>query len=50
VLFRSTNLRTLGEQIREPGREGMIWLISRDADLGQIERVRTLLELLGLTA
>lgn len=45
----STNLKDLsGILARRPG--GVTWLISRDADLAQIERVRTLLGILGWIA
>lgn len=47
---RATDLKVLGAQLRTKDAGAVIWLISRDADLGQIERVRTLLELLGLAA
>jgi hypothetical protein len=47
---RSTDLKNLGERLHAADGSPVIWLISRDADLGQIERVRTLLELLGLAA
>jgi hypothetical protein len=43
-----TSLKTLAEQLALPGREAQLYLISRDGDMGQIERVRTLLELMGL--
>lgn len=47
---RTTDLKSLGVQLRAMDAGAVLWLISRDADLGQIERVRTLLELLGLAA
>lgn len=45
---RQTSLKTLSDQLALPGRETPLYLLSRDGDMGQIERVRTLLELLGL--
>ncbi|MBI5329461.1 MAG: hypothetical protein HZB71_02505 [Betaproteobacteria bacterium] len=46
---RNTDLKRLASALRERS-QGVTWLISRDADLGQIGRVRTLLELLGVNA
>jgi hypothetical protein len=45
---RTTDLKSLSSWLRayDPTRPG--YALSRDADLGQIERVRTLLELMGL--
>ena len=45
---RHTSLKTLAEQLALPQREAPLYLLSRDGDMGQIERVRTLLELMGL--
>ena len=43
---RETLLKALATQLA--GRVAPLYLLSRDGDMGQIERVRTLLELLGL--
>lgn len=45
---RGTDLQKLTITIRAAAHGRVTWLISSDGDLGQIERVRTLLELLGL--
>lgn len=45
---RQTSLKTLAAQLAPPDREAPQYLISQDGDMGQIERVRTLLELMGL--
>jgi hypothetical protein len=45
---RTTDLRVLSEQIRGAHEDPPVYLLSRDNDLGMVERVRTLLELLGL--
>jgi hypothetical protein len=42
---RQTSLKTLAEELK--GDAAPRYLLSRDGDMGQIERVRTLLELLG---
>lgn len=44
-----TDIRQLAEDLRQV-REGPCFLLSRDGDLSQLERVRTLLGLLGLMA
>ena len=44
-----SDLKPLAEGLRQPA-VGPRFLISRDGDLAQLERVRTLLELLGVTA
>lgn len=45
---RETSLKSLAGQLAPAGGEAPLFLLSRDGDLGQIERVRTLLELMGL--
>lgn len=45
---RETSLKTLGERLVALDAASQYFLLSRDGDLGQLERVRTLLELLGL--
>jgi hypothetical protein len=45
---RHTSLKTLAEQLAARERQVPLYLLSRDGDLGQVERVRTLLELIGL--
>jgi len=45
---RDTSLKTLAERLAQPASGAPLYLLSRDGDLGQIERVRTLLELMGL--
>lgn len=45
---RQTSLKMLSDRLAGSDGDAPIYLISRDGDLGQIERVRTLLELLGL--
>lgn len=45
---RQTSLRTLAAKLAPLGNEAPLYLISQDGDMGQIERVRTLLELMGL--
>ncbi|MDP2833689.1 MAG: DUF72 domain-containing protein [Pseudomonadota bacterium] len=45
---RQTSLKTLAAQLAPLGNEAPLYLLSRDGDLGQVERVRTLLELMGL--
>ncbi len=44
---RDTDLRTLAASLRIAS-EGQRYLISRDGDLAQLERVRSLLELMGI--
>lgn len=44
---RDTDLRALAASLRSAG-AGRRYLISRDGDLAQLERVRTLLELMGI--
>ena len=43
---RQTSLKTLAGQLAAG--DTRLFLVSRDGDLGQIERVRTLIELMGL--
>jgi hypothetical protein len=43
---RHTDLRRLAETLKQ-GRDAPAFLLSRDGDLAQLQRVRTLLELLG---
>ncbi len=45
---RQTSLKTLAAQLALPAGEAPLYLISQDGEMGQIERVRTLLELMGL--
>ena len=45
---RQTSLKTLAAQLAPLGNEAPLYLISQDGEMGQIERVRTLLELMGL--
>ncbi len=45
---RQTSLKTLAAQLAPADGNTPIYLISRDGDMGQIEQVRTLLELMGL--
>ncbi|MDP2431150.1 MAG: DUF72 domain-containing protein [Pseudomonadota bacterium] len=45
---RQTLLKTLAEELAPPDGEAPLYLLSRDGDLGQVERVRTLLQLMGL--
>ena len=45
---RLTSLKTLAEQLASPVGKETLYLLSRDGDMEQIERVRTLLELMGL--
>ena len=44
---RDTPLKTLAEHLGA-GRQAPLYLLSRDGDLAQLERVRTLLEVMGL--
>lgn len=45
----ATAVREIADRVSEHGASGRpVYLLSRDADLASIERVRTLLELLGL--
>lgn len=45
---RRTSLKTLAAQMTPPDGEAPPYLVSADGEMGQIERVRTLLELMGL--
>ncbi|MEW5770445.1 MAG: hypothetical protein AB1831_08795 [Pseudomonadota bacterium] len=45
----ASDLKALGARIRSAG-DAPLYLLSRDGDLGQLERVRTLLGLLGAGA
>lgn len=45
---RQTSLKTLAAELASPDGEASLFLLSRDGDLGQVERVRTLLQLMGL--
>ncbi len=44
---RGSDLKALAEEIREREETPELFLICADGDLGQLERVRTLLELMG---
>ncbi len=44
---KDTDLAVLARELQAAGAPQEMFLLSRDGDLGQIERVRTLLELLG---
>lgn len=43
-----SDLRVVSERVRGAGPDGPVYLLSRDNDLAAVERVRTLLELLGI--
>ena len=45
---RQASLKTLADQLARERCDTPLFLLSRDGDLRQIERVRTLLELMGL--
>ncbi|MBU1666349.1 MAG: hypothetical protein KKG92_13255 [Gammaproteobacteria bacterium] len=45
---RRTSLKVLAARLAPPDSEAPLYLISQDGEMGQIERVRTLLELMGL--
>lgn len=45
---RSTDMRALTERIQSALGHSPLYLLSRDNDLGMVERVKTLLQLLGL--
>lgn len=45
---RDTDLRDLAARIQSARHDPPLYLLSRDNDLGRVEQVRTLLELLGL--
>lgn len=45
---RGSDLRDLAERIRAALQTPPVYLLSRDNDLGTVERVKTLLQLLGL--
>lgn len=45
---RQTLLKALAAELAPPDSEAPLYLISQDGEMGQIERVRTLLELMGL--
>lgn len=45
---RSSDMRALSERIQSALRHPPLYLLSRDNDLGMVERVKTLLQLLGL--
>lgn len=45
---RTSDLRALTERIRAALQDPPVYLLSRDNDLGMVERVKTLLDLLGL--